>query len=174
MPSHNGHEKIAAGLTEYMGLVLRGVHERGGRYEYGSAGWVWGGYATTMRMMDGLVKRGYLRKEREKKSRLTGSPGHEAIYVITPEGIAAAAQFRDAYKAKEDARWGLTPAIKKERATKAWQRSIREWWCSERPRWERQTMQDALQQIADGHNDPRTLAQETLDLMAQSVAQDSA
>lgn len=74
---------MARPLGENQAYALRCLDERNGGTWYPGAGWVWDNTSTTVRMLDGLTRRGLAVRE-ERKHLRTGEP--YPFYRITEKG----------------------------------------------------------------------------------------
>lgn len=67
-------------MTEDQKHALRCLAERNGGVWYPGCGWVWANRSTTLRILDGLVKRGY--------AKMTDSSKYNERYELTKAGLA--------------------------------------------------------------------------------------
>ena len=61
----------------------------------------------------------------------------------------------------------MTPEMQRQRRNEAWLKSVRRDWEGRKFAWVMRLLEQTCRAIAEGHNDPRGLARETLDLITQ-------
>ena len=154
-------QHIVHGLTENMGLKLASLIEHKGWHH--GCGWVWSDNHETASAMKSLVKRGMAKVCPHPHGRQ--SPYYEATDFgrsVAAEHLAERRRLRKMEKDDEDRRRGITPDYLKQAANERYIHSLKRQWSNERYGWESETVLDALRQIADGHNNPRSLAEDVL------------